>query len=275
LGGWLSFLGGLALAAYVPGDRLGSALFGFVFVGFRAYSAIEAWRSARRDALPGLALYPRAWSQLIVVLGVILLDRGIHLGVSRVWLAAYRVHSSSMEDTLLPGDSVVVDRSWYLWHSIRRGEVVMVETRLPDRSSGASRGSRSSRIDAYRVIGIPGDRVYLRGGTLKISGRLMQEPYAKQKQTEDSMRSIEFAESVPEGSVFVIEDNRTGEPRRPVGRLVRAAAVVGRLQVVVSHRELDRDSRAGGEPREIGFLERIGLRVRHTPPLPREAGDPE
>lgn len=91
-------------------------------------------------------------------------------------IQAFEIPSSSMENTILIGDHVFVDRitvapatHWaFFEHSrpIRRGDIVVfysVET--PDLHL------------VKRVIGIPGDRIHLRNRRVYRNGELLEEPY--------------------------------------------------------------------------------------------------
>ena len=92
-------------------------------------------------------------------------------------LQAFEIPSSSMENTLLIGDHVFVDRITYapqsLWtgplvpyREIRRGDVVVF---LSPAEAGL--------YVVKRVVGIPGDRIHLRDGVVYRNGEAQQEPY--------------------------------------------------------------------------------------------------
>jgi signal peptidase I len=91
-------------------------------------------------------------------------------------LQAFEIPSSSMENTLLIGDHVFVDRitlapqtSWMpLMHyrDIHRGDIVVflsVET--------------PGMYIVKRIIGVPGDRIHLRDGFVYLNGVKQEEPY--------------------------------------------------------------------------------------------------
>lgn len=92
-------------------------------------------------------------------------------------LQAFEIPSSSMENTLLIGDHVFVDRDtlaprtrWIEpvipYHAVRRGDIVVF-------LSPAEPGLYVVK----RVIGIPGDHIHLRDGIIYRNGQQMQEPY--------------------------------------------------------------------------------------------------
>ncbi len=92
-------------------------------------------------------------------------------------LQAFEIPSSSMENTLLIGDHVFVDRDtlapasrWIEpvipYHTIRRGDLVVF-------LSPAEPGLYVVK----RVLGVPGDRIHLRDGVVYRDGQQLQEPY--------------------------------------------------------------------------------------------------
>lgn len=116
-------------------------------------------------------------------------------GVAGVWFvlvtfvfAAFHIPSESMQPGLQVGDRVLVSKFAYGYsrHSLPLG----IGYALPDSWSGRILGSTPDRGDVVvvrdpdqsinlikRVIGLPGDRVELRGGRLFINGeRVAREP---------------------------------------------------------------------------------------------------
>ncbi len=102
-------------------------------------------------------------------------------------LQAFEIPSSSMENTLLIGDHVFVDRvllspatRWFPlipYRQVQRGDIVVF-------LSPAEPGLYVVK----RVIGIPGDRIHLRDKTVYRNGQRLQEPYAIHNDTYDPYR---------------------------------------------------------------------------------------
>ena len=93
-------------------------------------------------------------------------------------LQAFEIPSSSMENTLLIGDHVFVDRvleapraNWIRplvpYRNIQRGDIVVF---LSPETPGL--------YVVKRVIGIPGDRIHLKDGVVYRNGQPLNEPYA-------------------------------------------------------------------------------------------------
>ncbi|MGO8796284.1 MAG: signal peptidase I [Candidatus Sulfotelmatobacter sp.] len=92
---------------------------------------------------------------------------------------AFEIPSSSMEDTLLIGDHVFVNRISFApktkwigpllpYRDIRRGDIVVFLHPDP------------AYVGTYvvkRIIGVPGDRIHLRDGVVYRNGEKLNEPY--------------------------------------------------------------------------------------------------
>ena len=109
-------------------------------------------------------------------------------------LEAFRIPSESMVPTLLVGDRVFVNKFIYRFTEPERGDVVVFYS---------VNGGEEDLIK--RVVGVAGDEVEVRNGTLLVNGEAREEPYLN--------RNLPFNDSygpseVPEGHVFVMGDNR-------------------------------------------------------------------
>src|SRR5713101_8964214 len=96
-------------------------------------------------------------------------------------LQAFEIPSSSMEDTLLIGDHVFVNREQFApathwmgpllpYREIRRGDIVVF---LSPEEPGL--------FVVKRIMGIPGDRIHLRDGVVYRNGEKLDEPYVIHK----------------------------------------------------------------------------------------------
>jgi signal peptidase I len=91
----------------------------------------------------------------------------------------YEIPSASMEKTLLIGDHVLVDRislaplsHWFPlvhYRDVQRGDVIVFLKPHPE---------TPDLHLVKRCIGIPGDRIHLRGGVVYLNGVAQSEPYA-------------------------------------------------------------------------------------------------
>jgi signal peptidase I len=103
------------------------------------------------------------------------------------------VYGQSMEPTLHTYQRLVIEKISYRLHPPRRGDVVVLK--LPEPTT------RDMLIK--RVVGLPGETIEIRDGQVWINRQPLTEPYLA-RDTNGSMAP----RIVPEGSVFVLGDNR-------------------------------------------------------------------
>lgn len=104
-----------------------------------------------------------------------------------------KVPSTSMENSLQKGDTVIGNRVIYKVSSPKRGDIVIFEN--PD---------NPSQLLIKRVIGLPGDIVNCINGRLFINGNSFEETYIKEEMTVRN----NFYYDIPENSYFLLGDNR-------------------------------------------------------------------
>ena len=127
------------------------------------------------------------WSKDIVVavLGAILIVIFI--------VQPVKVEGTSMEPRLQPQDRLFVNKFVYYFSDIRRGDIV-VFWYPRDRSKSFIK----------RVVGLPGDRVEIRSGTVFVNGQRLSEPYLPSRFDLESHPP----ELIPPRHYFVMGDHR-------------------------------------------------------------------
>lgn len=113
------------------------------------------------------------------------------LAIRSFLLQPYWVLGRSMLPTLHDGERVFLNRLVYRLQDPVRGDVVVIP--LPDEDSSIIK----------RVIGLPGESVEIREGSVWINGQRLLEPYLE-GDTQGEYGPVE----VPAGHVFVLGDNR-------------------------------------------------------------------
>jgi len=118
----------------------------------------------------------------------------------------YSVSSSSMVPTLSPGTDVLVVKWSALTGAIKAGDVVV--THEPADASCTPGGGHAHDVVA-RVIGLPGETIWSVAGTIYVNGQQLNEPGwynppAGEVGTTDIVRT-----TIPQGSYFLMDDNRT------------------------------------------------------------------
>ena len=113
---------------------------------------------------------------------------------------AFYIPSGSMEPTLHVGDRVLVNKLSYTFGDIDRGDLVVFSR--PDIPPDAATAVRDL---IKRVIGLPGDTVESRDGSMYVNGKPLDEPYLPAGTVSENVpRQV-----VPEGKVWAMGDNRT------------------------------------------------------------------
>jgi signal peptidase I len=129
----------------------------------------------------------------------------IFLGIQTFVAQPYRVEQTSMEDTVLPDQYVLIDKLTPRWTPYARGDIVVFD---PPESWLSER--REPFIK--RVIGLPGDRVELRDGKVFVNDVELDEPYIFEEngvpQTTDPQVGGPSEWLVPVGEILVMGDHR-------------------------------------------------------------------
>lgn len=194
-------------------------------IGLYLFAVGDAWRLARAS---GASFTPRDYNNPIVYLliGLVgLIYPAAALGYLRGYVfEPFLVPSGSMAPTILDGDHILANKLALASSMPERGDVVVF--RVPN---------RPGQNWVKRVIGLPGDRVAVLGGEVLVNGKKLERdrvPASHLSALGNQVRgevyienlagrrylievgggeakAADFAEkTVPEGSYFVLGDNR-------------------------------------------------------------------
>lgn len=152
---------------------------------------------------------------LIDVVETVLLSLLLFLGINAV-SARIRIESVSMQPTLYEGDFVIVNKLAYKLGEPGRGDVIVFRY-PPD-------PEREPYIK--RVIGLPGDEVQVHDRNVFVNNEPMREPYIS------APPIYEGTWLVPEGSLFVLGDNRNSSSDSHSWGMVPFENVIGKAEVV-------------------------------------------
>lgn len=112
--------------------------------------------------------------------------------IGRIFIINAQIPSGSMEDTIKEGDRLLGGRLSYLFTDPKRRDIVVFKS--PE---------DGQKKMIKRIIGLPGDSVYIGKGTLYINGEKTEEDFIKEPMEGD------FGPyTVPQGKYFVMGDNR-------------------------------------------------------------------
>ncbi|WP_446213156.1 signal peptidase I [Micromonospora sp. IBSANI012] len=215
---------------------------------------VDPWRRRTRRTRRQMPLWQELPLLLVVAFCLAVLIRTF-------LLQAFFIPSGSMEDTLLIGDRVLVNKVVYDVRDPVRGEVVVFrgtdrwvaqEVQEPEPGFAGKVGrtfgdlvgvSRPGEKDFIkRVIGVPGDRVKCCDdqGRVLVNGTPLDEPYVIRNSPLDvppnarECRSRRFEEVVvPPGQIFVMGDHRLVSQDARCQGPVPIDNVVGRAFMVV------------------------------------------
>lgn len=117
----------------------------------------------------------------------------IAFGINQYGIALSVVNGSSMAPTLQNGDRLLVNKFIVLFHPPKLGDVITFED-----------PTYEGRYLVKRVVGLPGDKISIRNGTLYRNGKKVNEPYVDTQIEDGDFGPI----TVKKGTVFVMGDNR-------------------------------------------------------------------
>jgi signal peptidase I len=137
-------------------------------------------------------------------------------------IQAFYIPSESMVPTLVKNDRVLVNKLSYKLHDVHRGDVVVFKA-----PPGAATAQVKDLIK--RVVGLPGETIEGRNGSIFIDGKPLDEPYLP-----PDVRSRDFPpEKVPPDHVWVLGDNRQDSRDSTFFKSIDEHSIVGRAFVKI------------------------------------------
>jgi signal peptidase I len=159
-----------------------------------AGSSEAALPQAPSASYPQPAAHRQASWNLLAHIQFSLLALAIALFIITFIVQAFRIPSGSMENSLLVGDYLLVDKAHFgpagAWQpflpyrAVRRGDIIVFRYPVDP-----------TQHFVKRVIGLPGDHIHLQRGRVYINGRMLTEPYVVFKEHFHD----EFRDEFPRG----------------------------------------------------------------------------
>jgi signal peptidase I len=129
----------------------------------------------------------------------------------------FRVDGYAMVPALHSGDEVLVDPEAYAKRAPERGDIVVFDPPVA-----------SEKPYIKRVIGVAGDTIEIKqDGYVYVNGVKLEEPYIQGGITECNVRKCEPM-TVPEGSVYVLGDNRRNSSDSRIFGTVKIDRIIGK-----------------------------------------------
>jgi signal peptidase I len=138
-------------------------------------------------------------SELFEYAKIILVALVIALLVRTYVAEARLIPSESMLPTLKIGDRLIVDKIFYEINGIKdihRGDIVVFDP-------PPAANSKNDIPFIKRVIGLPGETISIKRGTVYINGEPLNEPYLSEEPAGDFKPFV-----IPDGTIFLMGDNR-------------------------------------------------------------------
>ena len=172
------------------------------------------------------------------------------------------IPSGSMENTLLVGDHLIMSRlgydagvpftNWHvpLWRNPYRQQVIIFKPPYAPDTTDLIK----------RTIGLPGDTVDLRDGTVYINGQKFNEPYtigltepAPPGSAPPGYADIKFPYHVPDNCYFAMGDNRTNSYDSRAWGCVPRNDIIGTPVMIYMSLDVPSDAWQPGQIRERFF----------------------
>lgn len=129
-----------------------------------------------------------------------------------------QVVGNSMNPTLQNKELFIVNKLQYRISEVKRGDIISLEY-------------ADTKYLIKRVIGMPGDKVYIKNNKVYINDKLLEEDYIPNDyQYNDFDLKTSFGyDTIPENMYFVLGDNReNSKDSREIG-LVKKEEIIGKI----------------------------------------------
>ncbi len=142
------------------------------------------------------------------------------IGIRQFVAEARYIPSGSMLPTLQINDRLIVDKLSYRFNIPQRGDIVVF--------SPTSTLEKQNFHDAFikRVIGLPGDKVEVKGGRVYVNDQALRENYI-----EEDPQYQWGPQTVPTGAYLVLGDNRNNSYDSHYWGFVPREKIIGRAIV--------------------------------------------
>ena len=121
---------------------------------------------------------------------------GIAAVIALQFIQPTRVFGISMQPTFYEKDYLIISKEAYAKTLPKRGDVVVFQSNIKN-----VKGDKELLIK--RIIGLPGETVMVRDGSVYINGNMISDGY-----TKDGTTNGDMTVKVPAGKYFCMGDNR-------------------------------------------------------------------
>lgn len=129
----------------------------------------------------------------------------------------FYIPSGSMEPTLKPGDRIIVNKLIYRYSQPKRGDIIVFKyPRDPQRDF------------IKRVVGLPGETIEIKDSIVYINNNEIPQPFLPPGLQFGSFGPVE----IPEGSYFMMGDNRNNSEDSRVWGTLPSENIVGKAMFI-------------------------------------------
>lgn len=151
----------------------------------------------------------------------------IFIFIRTFFFTSYVVEGVSMEPTLVGGNKLIVNKIGYQIGELHRFDVIVFH-------------HNKEEDFVKRIIGLPGDKIEYRNDELHVNGEKVAEPYLEKYRQEAlggrltgdfTLEELTGSETVPEGKLFVLGDNRPKSRDSREFKFISVDQVVGKVNL--------------------------------------------
>jgi signal peptidase I len=164
----------------------------------------------------------RAFEWLVIVAVALIVAVGMRVFVVQTFF----IPSGSMIPTLQIGDRILVNKLAYRLHGVGRGDIIVFKA--PPEVARACATNDTDLVK--RVIGLPGETISDKNGTVYIDGKVLKEPWLP-KHDPNTFTPSFVPVKIPADNYFVLGDNRKVSCDSRYWGTVQRSLIIGKVDV--------------------------------------------
>jgi signal peptidase I len=141
-------------------------------------------------------------------------------------IQTFYIPSPSMTPTLKVGDRILVDKLAYHLHGVGRGDIIVFNA-----PPGVAHGCfTNDKVLVKRVIGLPGETISDKNGTIYIDGKALAQPWLPRNDRATYTATFP-AVHIRANNYFVMGDNRIDSCDSRIWGTVTRSEIIGKVDM--------------------------------------------